>query len=104
MMTLKDIVKTLREYNKWIRGKGRKYSQPGFPFSPTEIGVAMDSAVAILTHYLDKDKFCLVAECAYRYSRSASKEEREAIRSAMSIVRYLKKQEQATDVQTRKDG
>ena len=97
-MTPKDTAKILKEYNKWIRGKGRKYSQPGFPFSPTDIGNAIDSAVSILTHYLDKDKFRLVAECAYRDSKSASKEERAAIRSAMRIVRYLKKQEQATDV------
>ena len=49
MTTIKDHVKTLREYNKWRRGRGRKYSAPGIPFSSTDIGYAIDRAVKVLS-------------------------------------------------------
>jgi hypothetical protein len=46
IMTNDDCYKILREFNKWRRGRGKKYSAPGFPFSATDIGYAIDRAIA----------------------------------------------------------
>lgn len=45
-MTNDDCYKILREFNKWRRGRGKKYSAPGFPFSATYIDLAIDRAIA----------------------------------------------------------
>lgn len=42
-----EAIKILKEYNKWRRGRGKKYSQPGFPndLSVKDIGLAIDFAI-----------------------------------------------------------
>lgn len=46
IMTNDDCYKILREFNKWRHGRGKKYPVPGFPFSATDTGLAIDRAIA----------------------------------------------------------
>lgn len=39
--------KLLKEFNKWRRGKGKKYQTPGVPFDLTEVGKELDNAIAV---------------------------------------------------------
>ena len=45
---IKEAAESLRQFNKWRRGRGRKYQAPGFPFDPVRIGKDIDIAVAVL--------------------------------------------------------
>lgn len=47
-MNYEESYKLLKQYNKWRRGKGKKYSQPGFPFDVKDIGVAIDNAIVCI--------------------------------------------------------
>ena len=46
-MKVSEALETLKKYNKWRRGKGKKYAQPGFPadLTPELIGQAIDRAI-----------------------------------------------------------
>lgn len=48
-MTINDCAKLLRRLNKWRKNKGRKYANPGTPFSAEDIDAAIDMAVKILS-------------------------------------------------------
>ena len=39
--------KLLKEFNKWRRGKGKKYQAPGVPFDVAEVGKELDNAIAV---------------------------------------------------------
>lgn len=39
--------KLLKEFNKWRRGKGKKYQAPGVPFDLAEVGKELDNAIAV---------------------------------------------------------
>ena len=39
--------KLLKEFNKWRRGKGKKYQAPGVPFDLEEVGKELDNAIAV---------------------------------------------------------
>ena len=39
--------KLLKEFNKWRRGKGKKYQAPGVPFDLVEVGKELDNAIAV---------------------------------------------------------
>ena len=45
---IKETAESLRQFNKWRRGKGRKYLEPGCPFDPVRLGKDIDIAVAVL--------------------------------------------------------
>lgn len=45
---IKEAAESLRNFNKWRSGKGRKYQEPGFPFDPVRLGKDIDIAVAVL--------------------------------------------------------
>lgn len=45
---IRASAESLRQFNKWRRGRGRKYQEPGFPFDPVRIGKDIDIAVAVL--------------------------------------------------------
>ena len=58
-MKVEETIHTLREYNKWRRGKGKKYQAPGIPFDCKTIGITIDDAIAKLNAYR---KVCKVIE------------------------------------------
>lgn len=37
----------LKQFNKWRRGKGKKYQAPGVPFDLAEVGNELDKAIAV---------------------------------------------------------
>ena len=39
--------KLLKEFNKWRRGKGKKYQAPGVPLDLSEVGKELDNAIAV---------------------------------------------------------
>ena len=41
-MRVEGTIHILREYNKWRRGKGRKYQAPSMPFDGETIGLTID--------------------------------------------------------------
>jgi len=56
-MKQEEVIKLLKEFNKWRRGKGKKYSQPGLPLNPTEIGEAIDFAIEHLSYRISPSQF-----------------------------------------------
>lgn len=60
-MTKEEAYKILCEFNLWRRGKG-KYkwiptvpsANPTFPYSPKEVGEALDVAIAVLKKEVSK--------------------------------------------------
>ena len=97
-MKVSEALETLKKYNKWRRGKGKKYAQPGFPadLTPELIGQAIDRAILTMKHRISYEDFLvlntLVAECIK--SRKAAKgkltdAEKSAIRKMAKVVRYI---------------
>ena len=97
-MKVSEALETLKKYNKWRRGKGKKYAQPGFPadLTPELIGQAIDRAIQMMKHYIPREDFLvldtLVAECVK--NRKAAKvkltdAEKAAIRKMVKVVRYI---------------
>ena len=97
-MKVSEALETLKKYNKWRRGKGKKYAQPGFPadLTPELIGQAIDRAILTMKHRISYEDFLLlntlVAECIK--SRKAAKvkltdAEKAAIRKMAKVVRYI---------------
>ena len=97
-MKVSEALETLKKYNKWRRGKGKKYAQPGFPadLTPELIGQAIDRAILTMKHRISYEDFLvlntLVAECIK--SRKAAKgkltdAENAAIRKMAKVVRYI---------------
>ena len=58
-MIVEETIHILREFNKWRRGKGKKYQAPGIPFDGKTIGLTIDDAIAKLNAYR---KVCKVIE------------------------------------------
>lgn len=97
-MEANEVIKTLKEYNKWRRGKGKKYSHPGFPFDPSVIGYAIDSAVKHLSKRMDKDDFMCIYSMVQKHiadrkimKASLTDNEKKAFRSMRKVIRYLVK-------------
>ena len=97
-MNFAETVSILKEYNKWRRGKGKKYAKPGLPsgLTPELIGQAIDRAILTMKHRISYEDFLvlntLVAECIK--SRKAAKikltdAENAAIRKMAKVVRYI---------------
>ena len=97
-MKVIEALETLKKYNKWRRGKGKKYAQPGLPSGLTHelIGQAIDRAILTMKNRIPHDDFLvldkLVAECVK--NRKAAKvkltgSEKGAIRKMAKVVRYI---------------
>ena len=97
-MKVSEALETLKKYNKWRRGKGKKYAQPGFPadLTPELIGQAIDRAILTMKHRIPRYAFLvldtLVAECVK--NRKAAKVkltdvEKDAIRKMAKVVRQI---------------
>lgn len=97
-MKVSEALETLKKYNKWRRGKGKKYAQPGFPadLTPELIGQAIDRAILTMKHRISHEDFLvlytLVAECVK--NRKAAKVkltdlEKAAIRKMAKVARYI---------------
>jgi len=97
-MKVSEALETLKKYNKWRRGKGKKYAQPGFPadLTPELIGQAIDRAILTMKNRIPHDDFLvldkLVAECVKNRKASKAKltdAEKAAIRKMVKVVRYI---------------
>ena len=97
-MKVSEAIETLKKYNKWRRGKGKKYAQPGFPvdLTPELIGQAIDRAIRTMKNRIPHDDFLvletLVAECVKNCKVSKVKltdAEKAAIRKMAKVVRYI---------------
>lgn len=97
-MNFAETVSILKEYNKWRRGKGKKYAKPGLPsdLTPELIGQAIDRAILTMKNRIPREDFLvldkLVAECVK--NRKAAKvkltdSEKGAIRKMAKVVRYI---------------
>ena len=97
-MKVSEALETLKKYNKWRRGKGKKYAQPGFPadLTPELIGQAIDRAILTMKHRISYEDFlfldALVAECVK--NRKAAKVkltdvEKDAVRKMAKVVRQI---------------
>ena len=98
-MKVSEALETLKKYNKWRRGKGKKYAQPGFPadLTPELIGQAIDRAILTMEDRIPHDDFLvldtLVSECVKNPKAAQVKltaAERAAIRKMAQVVRYIK--------------
>lgn len=97
-MNFKDIGVSLREYNKWRRGKGRKYSQPGFPFDADKIGNDIAVASSVMSRLPPTETF-LALEGVFQFYLSKSEwvrrpvpdDERNAIKSFRKVIRHFAK-------------
>lgn len=63
-MNQEEAIKLLKEFNKWRRGKGKKYSQPGLPLNPVEIGHAIDYAIEHLSYRIPPVEFINIVDAA----------------------------------------
>lgn len=97
-MNTEEIIKTLKEYNKWRRGKGRKYSQPGFPFDTKKIGEAIDAAIVHLSKRMDRDDFIVMSGMVEENvkdrrvaKRKLTDTEKRAVRSMRKVVTFINK-------------
>ena len=77
-MKVSEALETLKKYNKWRRGKGKKYAQPGFPadLTPELIGQAIDRAILTM-----KNRKAAKAKL--------TDAEKAAIRKMVKVVRYI---------------
>lgn len=64
ILTAKECARELREYNRWRRGKGRKYAQPGVPFNPAELGKVIDDAIVHLKAFPSVDEILAIKSVA----------------------------------------
>lgn len=97
-MGTQEVINVLREYNKWRKGKGRKYSEPGFPFDVKEIGKAIDAAIVHLSKRMDRNDFITMSAFAEEAVKTRkvnkmkmSDNEKKALRSMRKVVRFLVK-------------
>lgn len=98
-MTHEKAYNILKEYNKWRRGKGKKYASPGLPFDTKVIGDAIDCAVNVLKYQLTVSDFVLLVNMAdlghsiMKKSNTSNQYNIEALRNAKSIARKLVKKQ-----------
>lgn len=97
-MKVSEALETLKEYNKWRRGKGKKYAKPGLPSGLTHelIGQAIDRAILTMKNRIPHEDFLvldtLVAECVKNRKTAKVKltdAEKAAIRKMAKVVRYI---------------
>lgn len=93
-----ETIRVLKGYNKWRRGKGRKYSQPGFPFDVKEVGEAIDAAILHLSKRMDRDDFITMSGMVEEFvaiikgrKQHLANNEKKALRSMRKVVRFLVK-------------
>lgn len=73
----KSVAKGLREFNKWRRGKGKKYQSPGVPFDTKRIGEDIDYAAETLPLLISEkslDVLCSIGKCTLHYMKSVAKD------------------------------
>ena len=97
-MKVSEALETLKKYNKWRRGKGKKYAQPGFPadLTPELISQAIDRAILTMKHRISYEDFLVLNTIVAEYinRRKAAKVkltdlEKAAIRKMAKVVRYI---------------
>ena len=97
-MKVGEALEVLKKYNKWRRGKGKKYSQPGFPsdLTPELIGLSIDRAIQMMKHYITHEDFLIICEIVneWIHNRKAAKvkltdEQKVAIRKMEKVARQI---------------
>lgn len=86
-MEIEEAYKQLKEYNKWSRGKGKKYAQPGMPLDVKKIGIAIDVAINHLSWLFSGDDLIhLVSLVSKEYKKD------EVYCKAVKICKKIKRQ------------
>ncbi len=90
---MKETVKTLKAYKKFINGKGKKYPMPGAP----DVNAALDVAIEELSHYMTKEDFKALVGIAAAYVADMAKgEEKKAanavVKRGLAIVKKFSKE------------
>jgi hypothetical protein len=86
-MEIEEAYKLLKEYNKWRRGKGKKYAQPGMPLDTTKIGLAIDVAINHLSWlFSGNDLIRLVSLVSKEHKKD------DVYRKAVKICKKIKRQ------------
>lgn len=97
-MKVSEALETLKKYNKWRRGKGKKYAQPGFPadLTPELIGQAIDRAILTMKNRIPHEDFIVIVEIVkeWVHNRKAAKvkltdEQKVAIRKMEKVARQI---------------
>ena len=97
-MKVSEALETLKKYNKWRRGKGKKYAQPGFPadLTPELIGQAIDRAILTMKHRIPNEDFIVIVKIVneWVHSRKSAKvkltdSEKVAVRKMAKVVRQI---------------
>ena len=97
-MKVDEALEVLKKYNKWRRGKGKKYSQPGFPddLTPELIGLSIDRAIQMMKHYIPREDFLVLNEIVdeWIHNRKAARikltdAQKVAIRKMAKTVRQI---------------
>ena len=97
-MKVSEALETLKKYNKWRRGKGKKYAQPGFPadLTPELIGQAIDRAILTMKHRIPNEDFIVIVEIVkeWVHSRKAANvkltdSEKVAVRKMAKVARQI---------------
>lgn len=86
-MEIEEAYKLLKEYNKWRKGKGKKYAQPGMPLDTTKIGLAIDIAIAHLSWLFSGDDLIHLASLVGKEHKKD-----EVYRKAVKICKKIKRQ------------
>ena len=91
--------KLLKEFNKWRRGKGKKYQAPGVPFDLAEVGKELDNAIAVADvaktmKPADVTKVIVLAYAglsAYERLMGCTRSENDYFKSLNNVVKVLLK-------------
>lgn len=94
-MDANEALETLKKFNKWRRGKGKKYSQPGFPadLTPEGIGLAIDKAISTLKHRIPHNDFVVlyqIVESCKSMGVRFNDEQKAAVAKMRKVVKYIK--------------
>ena len=97
-MKVSEALETLKKYNKWRRGKGKKYAQPGFPadLTPELIGQAIDRAILTMKHRIPREDFRVLDEIVAEWVRDRKARkvkltdaQKTAVRKVAKIIRLI---------------
>ena len=97
-MKVSEALETLKKYNKWRRGKGKKYAQPGFPadLTPELICQAIDRAILTMKHSIPREDFRVLDEIVAEWVRDRKARkvkltdaQKAAVRKMAKVVRQI---------------
>lgn len=91
---MKETIKALKAYKKFINGKGKKYPMPGAP----DVNGALDVAIEELSHYMTKKEFTKLVELASLgvdgvSDKEGKKNAKAIVKRGLAIVKKFSKED-----------